>query len=274
MAAVGGSSHRPQPGDAVIATAKGIEVRIKLPRGLGVSPNERVHWAERSRRNGDVRQAACIAALLIRDHPQTPLDHVTVEMEIVWPLGARRRDSDNLTTMLKPVVDGLVDGGVIVSDAPSHATLLPPVQSRDKRASVVLVIARIKQQGEHRVKGIPLLNEDEIEMIPGLLEYINPSGLPGPRDRPYDGQVHTDLGERGRTEIRGITFRDLRDCFMRACFLASGLSEDEWPASIYELPWPKMDPLAVSQNMSCEVERMMGIFPNVPRLHDLDGNPL
>lgn len=117
------------------------------------------------------------------------------------------------------------------------------------------------------MKGIPMLNVDEIEMIPGLLEYISPSGLPGSRDRPYDGQVHTDLGERGRTEVRGLTMRDLRDCFMRACFLSSGLPESEWPASIYKLPWATMDPVAISQNLTCEVERMMGIFPNVPQLN-------
>lgn len=129
----------------MIATTKGIEVRIKLPRGLGVSPNERVHWAERSRRNGDVRQAACIASLLIRDHPPAPLDHVTVALEVVWPLGARRRDGDNLLAALKPCIDGLRDGGIIVSDAPDHCTMEPPLQSRDKRAAIPVVIARIRR---------------------------------------------------------------------------------------------------------------------------------
>ena len=139
----------------MIATTKGIEVRIRLPRGLGVSPNERVHWSERSRRNADVRAAACVASLLIRDHPQTPLDHVTVEFEVVWPLGARRRDTDNLTTMLKPCLDGIVDGKVIVSDAPDHCTLEPPMQSRDRQAQVPVVIARInskEQQPQRRTE--------------------------------------------------------------------------------------------------------------------------
>ena len=128
-----------------VSITPAVEVRIRLPRGLGVSPNERVHWGERSRRNGDVRQAACIASLLIRDHPQTPLDHVTIQFEVVWPKGARRRDSDNLLAALKPIVDGIVDGKVIVSDAPDHCTLETPVQSRDKRAQVPLVIARIRR---------------------------------------------------------------------------------------------------------------------------------
>ena len=130
----------------MIATTKGIEVRIRLPRGLGVSPNERVHWSERSRRNAAVRIAAAGAAWSVR--PRPPLDNVTVQFEVVWPLGARRRDSDNLTTCLKPCLDGLVDGRVIVSDAPGHCTLLPPIQSRDKRAVIPVVVARISNQKE------------------------------------------------------------------------------------------------------------------------------
>ena len=101
------------------------------------------------------------------------------------------------------------------------------------------------------------------------------------RVRPYDGQPHTDHGGRGKTEIRGITFRDLRDCFVRACCMSAGggcspkgdqlykeaikgenalLAEND----IYDLPWEQMDPVAIAQNLTCEVERIMGIYPNLP----------
>jgi len=43
------------------------------------------------------------------------------------------------------------------------------------------------------------------------------------RDRPYTGQPHTDTGTRGKTEIKGITFRDIRDCFIRAYCLSMGV---------------------------------------------------
>lgn len=84
------------------------------------------------------------------------------------------------------------------------------------------------------------------------------------RDRPYDGQPWTDLGERGKQEIKGITMRDLRDCYIRACYLSSGLSTEQYPKSVYELPWDDMSPIAIAQNLTCEVERVMGIFPNLP----------
>ena len=99
------------------------------------------------------------------------------------------------------------------------------------------------------------------------------------RNRPYAGQMHTDHGERGMTEIRGITFRDLRDCFVRACFLSAhhihpagyeqankGIDGVLCENDLYELDFNELDIVAVAQNMSCEVERIMGIFPNVPEL--------
>lgn len=127
------------------------------------------------------------------------------------------------------------------------------------------------------------------------------------RERPYNGQPWTDDGARGKTEVRGLTMRDIRDCLMKA-FLLSGatkeyLEADEflkcWDFSncktdkdkptptqylldnqdkyvftkvetgnwrhqdVYKLDLSNIDPIAVAQNMSCEIEKMMGIFPNV-----------
>ena len=101
------------------------------------------------------------------------------------------------------------------------------------------------------------------------------------RDRPYNGQPHTDTGERGRTEVKGVTFRDLRDCFVRAYCLAMGSAHDSnmpyyneatkgenatlCEDDIYKLKGDA-DMMAVFQNFACEVEKLMGIYPNVPKL--------
>lgn len=100
------------------------------------------------------------------------------------------------------------------------------------------------------------------------------------RDRPYDGQPHTCTGARGATEIRGLTFRDLRDCFIRAVLLSSfeiskpGLYEEACKGEaatlcendVYGFNLDKLDPMAISQNLAIEVEKLMGIYPNVPAL--------
>jgi hypothetical protein len=89
----------------------------------------------------------------------------------------------------------------------------------------------------------------------------------------------TDTGERGKTEVKGVTFRDLRDCMLRAFFLsayhlrpahyeeatkgeAAVLCEND----LYGWDLNQLDPVAVIQNFTCEVERAMGIYPNVPPL--------
>jgi hypothetical protein len=97
------------------------------------------------------------------------------------------------------------------------------------------------------------------------------------RSRPYSGQPHTNTGARGAAEVRGVTFRDLRDCYIRAFMLASHhinparysqalkgenalLSEND----LYGWDLNQIDPIAVFQNFSCEVEKLMGTYPNVP----------
>lgn len=110
------------------------------------------------------------------------------------------------------------------------------------------------------------------------------------RDRPYNGQPHTDTGQRGATEVKGVTFRDLRDCYIRAILLSTGgqfwngdpalkprmtvlyeeASKGENAAlcsnDVYGFDLDRLDPIAIFQNFSCEVEKLMGIFPNVDLL--------
>ena len=88
------------------------------------------------------------------------------------------------------------------------------------------------------------------------------------RSRDYDGQPHTDEGERGKQEVKGLTMRDIRDCFIRGCYASSGLQPKDYPKSVYDLPWDEIDPIAVCQNMMCWIEKYMGIYPNVPELTD------
>lgn len=107
--------------------------------------------------------------------------------------------------------------------------------------------------------------EANMEQLADIFEALDPSDFAHAvcRDRPYDGQPHTSTGARGKTQVRDVSFRDLRDAFILGCYQAAGLHENDWPNSLYKLPWEHMDPLAVCNNMLCEIERRMGIYPNV-----------
>lgn len=92
------------------------------------------------------------------------------------------------------------------------------------------------------------------------------------RDRPYDGQDHTDEGARGKTLVEGLTMRDVCDCMAMGLLDASGIEplqdavdEGVWTYNdLYQLE--DFDPVAAIQCMACRIEMMMGIFPNVPKL--------
>ncbi|MFL1440421.1 hypothetical protein [Nocardiopsis protaetiae] len=110
----------------------------------------------------------------------------------------------------------------------------------------------------------------DFDAIATELERLAPTSLAAriDRERPYDGQPHTDEGERGKTLVEGLTMRDVFDCYIRACYDASGLEPKDWPGSVDDLPWEQIDPIAVGQSLTCWIERYMGIFPNVPKLKE------
>jgi hypothetical protein len=101
----------------------------------------------------------------------------------------------------------------------------------------------------------------------GMAEVQGASALSLDRNRPYDGQPHTDQGERGKTLVAGLSMRDVSDCIVRGFLDAAGI-EREVPIhdDIYNVELGEIDPGAVIQSAMCHVERMMGIFPNVPQL--------
>ena len=97
-----------------------------------------------------------------------------------------------------------------------------------------------------------------------------------PRDptRPYNGQPHTDCGERGKTMVTGLTMRDIQDCIVIGFLYAAGKGElVRTNACDYRdiFKCDNVDQMAVCQNTMCEIERRMGIFPNVPKLEAPDG---
>lgn len=127
---------------------------------------------------------------------------------------------------------------------------------------------------------IPILDADDPEIKEKLqFEFWSiqsSSDYRNDRDRPYNGQSWTDEGERGKQEIHGITMRDLGDCFIKAVLLSCMDSEihdkvknNTWRYQDVYMAFekdPDIDPIAIRQNLTCEVERMMGIFPNIPKI--------
>lgn len=85
------------------------------------------------------------------------------------------------------------------------------------------------------------------------------------RNRPYTGQSHTDEGERGKTLVEGLTMRDVADCMVIGFLEAAGLYPDNpTEKDMREIDMADVSPWAMIQCATCNIEKMMGIFPNIP----------
>ncbi len=83
------------------------------------------------------------------------------------------------------------------------------------------------------------------------------------RERPYTGQSWTVEGKRGQQEVKGVTMRDIGDCFIRA-ILGFDENDKTWrEQDVYKMDLNKIDPIALKQTMLTNIEKMMGIFPNI-----------
>ena len=91
---------------------------LHLPDLPYVTSNTREHWAERASCNAAWRKATGqIAGQQLRI---PTCERIRVEL-VYWPPTAHRRDPDNLVTgVLKPIVDGLVDAGVVPDDTAAY----------------------------------------------------------------------------------------------------------------------------------------------------------
>lgn len=101
-----------------------------------------------------------------------------------------------------------------------------------------------------------------------VFEHIQPSGIFQDKNRPYNGQAHTSRGQRGKQEVKGLTMRDIADCVRIAIWESAFSPEDA--ASIFDVDLSEVDPVAIEQNVACNIENMMGIYPNIRNLESSD----
>lgn len=96
---------------------------LELPFTAALSLNDRMnHWVK-AKKVREWREAACWLARAAKI-PQC--ERVRVELHYM-PAQERRRDPDNLVASMKPIVDGLVDAGVVVDDTAAFVERCWPV---------------------------------------------------------------------------------------------------------------------------------------------------
>jgi len=118
--------------------------------------------------------------------------------------------------------------------------------------------------------GLPDPHSFEYALESAMSDCQGSSAYSLDRNRTYDGQAHTDDGERGKTLVEGLTMRDVADCIVRGFLDAGGIHrKNPIRDDLYTIPdLDDLDPGAVIQNTTCWIERYMGIFPNLPRTEE------
>jgi crossover junction endodeoxyribonuclease RusA len=102
-------------------------------------PNARLHWGAKAKANKRFREWAEMQTLSARNERQG----VTYECIRVSATFVRRAigtaDTDNDIARLKPILDGIVDGGLIPNDRPAHLQLGTITQERGPRSLRILI---------------------------------------------------------------------------------------------------------------------------------------
>lgn len=108
-----------------------IEIEIALI-GVPPSPNGRLHWRRLAAERKEWRTSTFLSAIqAIRSGGHGgdfPLDRIEVQPVFTFRT-RRRRDTDNLVAMLKPLLDGLVDANVVPDDTLERVRILHPMIS-------------------------------------------------------------------------------------------------------------------------------------------------
>lgn len=112
--------------------------------------NDRGHWSQRA---GAVAAWRMVAKQAANRAGIPPQDRLHVRLTMV-PADRRRRDPDNLSGALKPILDGLVDANVLPDDSAKHV------------CSVMLVIDApdVSRRGHRWL--VTLFTTDEVVRLP------------------------------------------------------------------------------------------------------------
>lgn len=94
-----------------------------MPFVTQLSLNDRQHWAVKAKHVKPWREAALVLA---RQQRIPACSRIKVELHYV-PAQERRRDPDNLIACLKPLVDGLVDAGIVPDDTDQYVERTFPI---------------------------------------------------------------------------------------------------------------------------------------------------
>ena len=105
-------------------------ITVTIPRATWLHANQKLHWAEEARRKRTLRRMGYVAA---RELDAEPIEQTVHVAAFIGYLTGGRADPANAGPAVKPLIDGLVDFGLLVDDDSTH--VLGPTFLRDPKST-------------------------------------------------------------------------------------------------------------------------------------------
>lgn len=120
---------------------KKLIVAIPIVPERALSPNARVHWAEKWRAAARLKDAVILLTReAVRKQEWIAPEKATLQFTVCLTR-RRQRDADNIVAMMKPAQDALVIAGAIKGDDLEHLEILNPIviMGRSEHMKIELV---------------------------------------------------------------------------------------------------------------------------------------
>ena len=120
-----------------------MTIRLEIPMlpPPELNPNARGFWTERHAAARDFRKAAWAIAYNANPSHDVMFRKVVIKVTLVYPNHQVTPDPDNLITMLKPALDGIVDAKIIPNDTKEEIRyVLPMVYEVDPQRAPLTIM--------------------------------------------------------------------------------------------------------------------------------------
>ena len=119
-----------------------MKIEVPMLPPIELSPNARVHWAERQQAARVFSNAiyySCVDAINRYGQERRSYPKAKLSLTFVFPQ-KRKRDRDNLIAMFKPGLDALVKVGLLKDDDSEHLTIGEVKVEVDKERAPLTII--------------------------------------------------------------------------------------------------------------------------------------
>lgn len=113
------------------------KIELPIPSRI-LSPNARVHWAQKAAKTKNLREMAYLVSLAVMALEKPLWEKAFVDITYFFPQN-RRRDKDNLLSMLKAAFDGIGDSGMVKNDCGfTYRPIELKIDKKDPRVEITI----------------------------------------------------------------------------------------------------------------------------------------